>query len=103
MGPCFRSYLSYKCDQQEKIRDRAKMNKASYRVQRLSGNYFEPCGHCTVAVHHEKRLVPCVFFKVSVDHLFGNVESGKINYFFRRKPAKSLELRIQKSVRNLTK
>ena len=79
------------------------MNEARHRVQRLSGNYFEPCGHCTVAVHHEKSLVPCVFFKVSVDHLFGNVESGKINYFFRRKPAKSLELWIQKSVRNLTK
>ena len=53
-------------------------------------------------MHHEKSLVPCVFFKVSVDHLFGNVESGKINYCFRRKPAKSLELWIQKSVRNLT-
>ena len=102
MGPCFRSYLSYKCDQQEKIRDRAKMNKASYRVQRLSGNYFEPCGHCTVAVRQEKSLVP-VFVKVSVDHLFRNVESGKRNNCFRKKPAKSLELWIQKSVRNVTK
>ena len=43
-----------------------------------------------------------MFFKVSVDHLFGNVESGKMNHFFRRKPAKSLELWIQKSVRNLS-
>ena len=52
-------------------------------------------------MHHEKSLVP-VFFKVSVYHLFGEVESRKINYCFRRKPAKSLELWIQKSVRNLS-
>ena len=40
-------------------------------------------------MYHEKSLVP-VFFKVSVDHLFGNVESGQINYCFRKKPAKRL-------------
>ena len=39
-------------------------------------------GICTLAVHHEKSLVPA-FFKVPVDHLFANVhcnDSGKINY-----------------------
>ena len=35
MGPCFKSYLSYKIDQPETIRDQAKMNLAS-RLQRLS-------------------------------------------------------------------
>ena len=35
-------------------------------------------------VHHEKSLVPG-FFKVSVDHLSGNLESGKVNYCFGKK------------------
>ena len=30
----------------------------------------------TFAAHHEKSFVPA-FFKVSVDHLFDNLESGK--------------------------
>ena len=40
----------------------------------------------TFAARHEKRMVP-VFFKVSVDQLFDNLESGKRNYCF----GKSLE------------
>ena len=32
----------------------------------------------TFAAHHEKSFVPA-FFKVSVDHLFDNLESGKRN------------------------
>ena len=42
MGPCFKSYSSYKSDLPETIRDRAKMNLAGHRVRRFSGNYFEP-------------------------------------------------------------
>ena len=29
-----------------------------------------------------KKLCSCVFFKFSIDHLFHNLESGKINYCF---------------------
>ena len=43
MGPCFKSYLSYKFEWPETVRDQAKMNLASHRVWRLFGNYFEPC------------------------------------------------------------
>ena len=32
MGPCFKTYLSYKLDWPETVRDRAKMNLASHRV-----------------------------------------------------------------------
>ena len=42
----------------------------------------------TFAAHHEKSFVP-EFFKVSVDHLFDNLESGKRNNKFFGK--KSLE------------
>ena len=38
----------------------------------------------TFAAHHEKSLVPA-FFKVSIDHLFDNLESGKRNYWFGKK------------------
>ena len=47
-------------------------------------------GHCTCAVHHEQSLVSALF-KVSVGHLFYDLEYGK-----------SLEFWIQKSVRTLT-
>ena len=43
MAPCFKSYLSYKFEWPETVRDQAKMNLASHRVWRLFGNYFEPC------------------------------------------------------------
>ena len=43
MVPCFKSYLSYKFEWPETVRDQAKMNLASHRVWRLFGNYFEPC------------------------------------------------------------
>ena len=52
-------------------------------------------------VRHEKSLVPG-FFKVSVDHLSGNLESGKVNYCLGKKAGKSLEFWIQKSVRTVT-
>ena len=42
MGPCFKSYLSYKFEWPETVRDQAKMNLVSHRVWRLFGNYFEP-------------------------------------------------------------
>ena len=48
MGPCLKSYLSYKFDRSETARDRAKMNLAGHPVRRLFGNYFEPC----LVVHH---------------------------------------------------
>ena len=35
----------------------------------------------TFVAHHEKSPVP-VIFKVSFDHLFDNLESGKINSCF---------------------
>ena len=35
-------------------------------------------GYCTFAVHHERSLVPA-FFKMSIDHLFNNLQSGEIN------------------------
>ena len=35
--PCFKSF-----DWPEMVRDQAKMNLATHRVRRLSGNYFEP-------------------------------------------------------------
>ena len=41
------------------------------------------------------------FFKVSIDHLFGNLESRKRNYCYGKKSEKSLEFWIQKSVRTL--
>ena len=47
-------------------------------------------GYCTCAVHHEQSLVSALF-KVSVGHLFYDLEYGK-----------SLEFWIQKSVRTLT-
>ena len=43
MGPCFKSYLSYKLKWPETMRDQAKMNLASHCVWRLFGNYFKPC------------------------------------------------------------
>ena len=43
MGPCFKSYLFYKFDRPETVRDRAKMNLAGHCVRRLSRNYFKPC------------------------------------------------------------
>ena len=44
MGPCVKSFLSYKFDRPERIhvRDQPIMNLAGHRVGRLSGNYFEP-------------------------------------------------------------
>ena len=44
-NPRFKSYLSYKFDRPETIRDQAKMNLAGQRVRRLSRNYFEPCNY----------------------------------------------------------
>ena len=52
------------------------------------------------ALHHEKSFVPA-FFKVSIDHLFDNLESGKRNYCFQKNSRKSLEFCIQKSVQTL--
>ena len=45
----------------------------------------------------EKSFVPACF-KVSIDHLFDNPESGKRNHSFEKKSGKSLEFWIQKSV-----
>ena len=54
-------------------------------------------GYRTFAVHHEKSLVPA-FFKVSIsDHLFVNLESGKIKYCF----GKSLEKVLKFGSKNL--
>ena len=52
------------------------------------------------AVHSEKNFIPAFFkkWKVCIDHLFDNLESGKINYCLEKKCGKSLEFWIQKSV-----
>ena len=52
------------------------------------------------AAHHEKSFVPA-FFKVSIDQLFDNLESGKRNYCFGKMSWKSLEFWIKKSVPTL--
>ena len=52
------------------------------------------------AAHHENSFVPA-FFKVSIDHLCDNLESGKRNYCFQKNYRKSLEFWIQKSVQTL--
>ena len=41
------------------------------------------------------------FFKVCIDHLFGNLESRKRNYCYGKKSGESLEFWIQKSLRTL--
>ena len=53
-------------------------------------------GYCTFAVHHEKSLV-LAFFKVSIDYLFGNLESEKIIYCL----GKSLEKVLNFGSKNL--
>ena len=53
-------------------------------------------GYRTFPIHREKSLVPA-FFKVSIDHLFGNLESGKIKYCF----GKSLEKVFNFECKNL--
>ena len=53
-------------------------------------------GYRTFAVHHEKSSVPAIF-KVSTDHLFANLESGKIKYCF----GKSLEKVLNCGFKNL--
>lgn len=50
--------------------------------------------------HHKKSSV-FVLFKVSIGHLYDNLESGKRGYCFRKKSGKSLEFWIQKSVLTL--
>ena len=55
----------------------------------------------TFAAHHDKSFVPA-FFKVSVDHLFDNLESEKRNNkLFGKKSGKILKFWIQKSVQIL--
>ena len=41
--PVLRVTYLVKLGRPETIRDRAKMNLASHRIRRLSGNYFEAC------------------------------------------------------------
>ena len=42
---------------------------------------------CAFAAHHGKSFVPAsfFFFKVSIDHLFDNLQAGKRNYCFGKK------------------
>ena len=56
MGPCFKSYLSYKFERPEMVRDQAKMNLASHSVWRLFGNYFGPClGKKNLSISNSSR------------------------------------------------
>ena len=57
------SYLSYKFDQPETIRDRAKMNLASHHIRSLSSNYFKPDSMQIFFAYCHKRT----FFKVLSD------------------------------------
>ena len=43
----------------------------------------------------KKKLSSCVSYKVSIDHLFDNLGSGKRNNCFGKKSGKSLEFWIQ--------
>ena len=62
----------------------------NYRMSSFRTFFCPHCsGYCTFWVHHEKSLDPA-FFKVYIDHLFVNLESGKINYYFEIKSGKSL-------------
>ena len=45
-----------------------------------------------------KKLGSCVFSKVSIDHLFDNLESGEIDSRIGKKSGKSLEFWVQNSV-----
>ena len=49
------------------------------------------------AVHHEKKLCSC-FFKVTIDHLFDNLESGKRNYCLGKKSGNSVELILEQRI-----
>ena len=52
MGPCFKSYLSYKFAWPETMPDQAKMVLASHRVQILpEKKYFKPCGVSLIHSH----------------------------------------------------
>lgn len=42
------------------------------------------------AEHHEKNVVPA-FFRVSIDQLSDNLESGKKNYCFGKKSGNNLD------------
>ena len=55
----------------------------------------------SIAAHHEKSFVPASFKGFYWSH-FDNLESGKRKYCSGKKSGKSLEFRIQKSVRTLT-
>ena len=50
----------------------------------------------------KKALLLPFFFKVSINHIFDNLESGKRNYCLEKKHEKSLEFWIQESVRALS-
>ena len=55
MGPCFKSYLSYKLDWPEMVHDRAKMNWPLI-VSGDSGNYFEPwLGKKNLSISNSRR------------------------------------------------
>ena len=67
MGPCLNSYLSYKFDRSETVRDRAKMNLAGHCIRRLFGNYFEPCN----VVQEEGELMEPLLFLLCYSTLKG--------------------------------
>ena len=48
---------------------------------------------CTFSAHHEKSFVP-ESFKVSIDHVFDYIESGKGKYCFGKKSGNGLEFWI---------
>ena len=49
----------------------------------------------------KKKSFVAAFFKVSIDHLFDNLEPRERNYCFRKKSGKILDFFTQKFVRTL--
>ena len=64
---------------------------------------FSCCSGVTDIRVHILVVTKLKLFSLSLVELFGSVKSGKINYCFRKRSAKSLQSWIQKCVRNMTK
>ena len=68
-------------------------------------NFFVLAKSYSISFVHLQRIMEMLFFlhfiKVSIDHLFDNLEYGKRNYCFGKSLEKGLEFWIQKSVRTL--
>jgi len=103
MGPCFKSYLSYKFDRPETIRDRAKMNLAGHRVRRLSGNYFEPSTRIYFLILELKAKGNSTFRRGTVCHCGRFFHSNFRNWAFCKQTRRSSFPVIHKKLNKLRK